>query len=126
MKQHHALTRRSRFLSCLEALEQSRDFVIGRATKYTSEIDTVDMDSLTPFATHAIYQAATMHHRLVQENGGSTSYGMKDIPDVLDRMLKSFGQRWRVAGKHCSSCIERILPWLTFKAQLHCQLHGFS
>lgn len=96
------------------ALDLCCDFVIKRADKYTAELDTVDLDSLSPFAARAIYQASVLRgRRLAQLTDTRDSDETRLHLDRLETMLASFGQRWRAAGDlFCSIPTKDMKPFV--------------
>lgn len=89
--------------SSQDALDHCCDFVIKRAAKYTSELATIDLDSLSPFAPYAIYQVSVIQYRLIAQAGDNRQRGSVRLRlDMLEEMLASFGRRWHGAGERTS------------------------
>ncbi|OQU99119.1 Fungal specific transcription factor domain-containing protein isoform 3 [Cladophialophora immunda] len=88
------------FPSSQDAIGFCCDFVIERAAKYTSELATVDIDSLSPFAPHAIYQASVLQYRFLAQSGSNKhTADIRLRLDMLEEMLASFSRRWGTAGQ---------------------------
>ena len=100
VNQHNSSNHMHSFPSSQGALHLCCDFVIKRAAKYTSELATVDIDSLSPFAPRAIYQASVLQYRLLAQSVSNTRrVDIRLQLDMLEQMLASFSQRWCTAGE---------------------------
>ncbi|KIW66539.1 hypothetical protein PV04_05863 [Phialophora macrospora] len=82
-----------------DALNSCCGFVVERAAEYTSELATVDLDSLPPFTPYAIYQASVVQHRFLEQGGTNDGKSIRHGLDLMGKMLASFALRWGVAGK---------------------------
>jgi hypothetical protein len=79
----------------LEAMEPLSAKIVSLSSQLFGNLDLVDIELMSPFVTHSLYQSAVVQFRSWKVTGDSTY--IENI-ESLKRVIGHFDKRWLLAG----------------------------